>query len=84
MTGWERRRNVQDLGEVERGFSEELADQRILEEQTQLAGQEKRGGVGDGEKDEAGIRNKMKHGTAAPGSVRYVLAVQLVFMDHLI
>lgn len=43
MTGWERRRNVQDLGEVERGFSEQLADQRILEEQTQLAGQEKRG-----------------------------------------
>lgn len=51
MTGWERRRNVQDLGEVERGFSEQLADQRILEEQTQLAGQEKRGrGVGVGRK----------------------------------
>ena len=47
MTGWERRRNVQDLGEVERGFLEELADQRILEEQTQLAGQEKRGGGGE-------------------------------------
>ena len=42
------------------------------------------GGVGVERKMKPGIRNKMKHGIAAPGSVRYVLAVQPVFMDHLI
>lgn len=80
--GWERRRNVQDLGEVKRDFSEELTDQLILEEQTQLAGQEV-GGQGE-RKVKPGTRNKMTHGIAAPGSVYYVLAVHLVFMDHLI
>lgn len=49
MAGWERRRNVQDLGEVKRDFSEELTDQLILEEQTQLAGREA-GGLCGGER----------------------------------
>ena len=85
MTGWERRRNVQDLGEVERGFSEELTDQRILEEQTQLASQEKRGGGGGGEKDEARNteQNEARHRSTRQRSVRAGCAASFHGSPHL-
>lgn len=84
MTGWERRRNVQELGEVERGFLEELTDQLILEEQTQLAGQEKQGGGGGGEQDEARKteQNEAQHSSTRQRSLRAGCAAS--FMDHLI
>ena len=37
-----------------------------------------------GRKVKLRTQNKKTHGIAAPGSVYYVLAVHLVFMDHLI
>lgn len=79
----ERRRNVQELGEAERGFLEELTDQLILEEQTQLAGQEKQGGGGGGEQIARNTeQNAAQHSSTRQRSLRAGCAAS--FMDHLI
>lgn len=82
VTGWERRRNVQELGEVERGFLEELTDQLILEEQTQLAGQEKQGGGGEQDEARNTEQNEARHSSTRQRSLRAGCAAS--FMDHLI
>lgn len=73
------RTNVQDLGEVERGFLEELMGELNLEEQTQFAGQQK-GEKGDARNTEL---NKAGHTSTSQRLLRAGCAAVFHGSPHL-